>query len=218
MIVVHLDAPEPVTLEARTGSDDDWEARCTAPCDKALSTGDLYRITGAGVRTSRTFRIDPGARVTLQVDPSSSVGHVGAVFITVVGGVGLVPVSVVSVLLLGGWIGGAILVCPIVTAFTQPQSAQNAAYGNCLGWITNQLTPGYAQPYVWIPAVAGVALLTAGIVWIVKTPPTGVKQTTAAATTALAVLPPVALSDLPQRFEPVRIPPAPVVQIVDLHF
>jgi hypothetical protein len=215
MVVVHLDSPQPVTLEGRSGDDDDWEVMCTAPCDRPVPTTFVYRITGSGVRTSRTFHVDAGSRVTLQVDPSSSAGHAGAIVITVVGSVGLVPIAVVTALLLGGWLGGAIFVCPIVTAFAQPQSAQSAAYGNCMGYITNGLAPGYTQPYVWIPAVAGTALLTAGIVWIVKTPPSRVSQTAA---TPPVAMPAVMTTDQLPRFEAVRVPPAPVVQLIDLRF
>jgi hypothetical protein len=60
-----------------------------------------------------------------------------------------------------------------------------------------------------------VVLLTTGIVWLAKTPHSGVTQTVS---TAAITLPPAMLTDLPPRLEAVRLPPAPVVQVLDLHF
>jgi hypothetical protein len=214
MVVVHVDAPQPVSLEGRASDGDDWEVLCTAPCDRAAPTSYTYRITGAGVRTTNTFHIDPGGRLTLSVDPSSTAGHVGAVFITVVGSAALVPIAVVTAALAGGELLGAILICPFAAAFAS-QAQQNSAYGNCLGSIGTLFGSAYGQPYVWVPAVAGSVLLTAGIVWLVKTPPSRVTQTTGSAALAL---PPVLLTDSPPRFEAQRVPAPAVVPLVDLRF
>jgi hypothetical protein len=125
-----------------------------------------------------------------------------------------VPVVMVSVLVVGGEIIGAILACPFVAAFSS-KDQQNSAYTNCLGSIGTFFGQGYAQPYVWIPAIAGAALLTTGIVWLVKTPRSGVTQTVGAAAT---VLPPPMPTDLSPRFEAVRVPPAPVMRLLDVRF
>ncbi|HEY8089662.1 MAG TPA: hypothetical protein VIF09_17500, partial [Polyangiaceae bacterium] len=176
MVVVHLDAPQPVSLEVRNGDDDDWEVLCTAPCDRAVPATEVYRVVGPGMRPSNTFHLSPGGRLTLQVEPSSSGGRAGAVVVTVVGAVALVPVAGVTAVLVGGELLGAILGCPLYAAFETDKSLQNAAYTKCLGDIGTFFGQGYAQPYVWIPAVAGVVLLTTGIVWLAKTPHSGVTQ------------------------------------------
>ena len=208
MVVVHLEAPQPVSLEVRNGDDDDWEVLCTAPCDRAVPATEVYRIIGPGLRPSNTFHLDPGSRVTLRVDPSSSGGRTGAVVVTVVGGVALVPVVGVTALVVGGEIVGAILGCPLVAAFASNKDQQSSMYTQCLADIGNFFGRGYAQPYVWIPGIAGVVLLTTGIVWLARTPHTGVTQ---AASSAAMALPPVMWTDLPPRIEAIRLPPPAVM-------
>ena len=213
MAIVHIDAPQAVTLEARN-EDDEWETVCSSPCDKQVSATGSYRVAGPGIRDSNTFRLDTASPLTLHVAPSSSGGHAMAIVLTVVGGLGLVPAAGITVIIVGGEILGAILLCPIATAFVS-KDQQNAEYGNCLGSIATFFGQGYAQPYVWGPAIAGAALLTAGIVWLVKTPHTGVTQTANAAT----LLPrPTPLSPTPGHYEAVSLlslPPPPVVSLVD---
>jgi hypothetical protein len=173
-VQVHIDSTSPVDLEVKHGSD--WDVVCASPCDQALPTNKTYRIGGSGVRTSRTFEIQPGTRSTLEVDPASSGAHTGAIVVTVVGGLGLVPALIVSAGVVGAAVFGAIIICPIAEAFSK------GSYAGCLGDVVGAFTPGYRQPWVWAPAAAGGALMLGGIVWLIASPPTRVRQASAPAT------------------------------------
>ncbi len=210
-VVVHVDAPESVTLEMldRNG---DWQPICTSPCDKPLPSTETYRITGAGIRDSRKFGLDDKAPQTLRVEPTSSVGHAMAVVVTVLGIAGLVPGLSVTTSILAGEIAGVILICPIAIVFV-PQNQQSSEYGNCLGSIATFFGQGYASPFVWAPALASVVLLPAGIAWVVNTPPTAVKMS---ATGAAAWSAPPALA--PVRYDALSLPSPTIVPIVNIPF
>jgi hypothetical protein len=50
-----------------------WSLRCPAPCDAEVMRDYEYRITGDGVRTSATFKLEggPAGKTTLAVSPAS---------------------------------------------------------------------------------------------------------------------------------------------------
>jgi hypothetical protein len=196
-VLVHADSPRPVRLEM-LAVDGSWRTTCTSPCDVPVPASATYRIAGDGIRDSRTFHLQPGARTTLAVDPTSSGARTGAVVLTVVGSVGLLPIAGVSALIVVGEIAGVILICPIAAAFESVQSAQGKEYGDCLGDIGTLFAPGYAQPWVWVPALAGGALLTGGIIGLASTPRTGVLQAAPAQPVAFAMPPTIDALRLPR--------------------
>jgi hypothetical protein len=154
---VHIATPAEVDLEVRRGSD--WVPICTSPCDRLVRPGDSYRVASDDVPASNVFAITPAPRVTLSVDPSTKQSHVGGIVFTVLGVAGYVPGGLVTVAVASFFLGGAILVCPIAAAF-------NVDYGHCVVGAAALVTPYYAQPYVWGPAIAGTVLLAAGIAWL----------------------------------------------------
>jgi len=89
MVFVHIDSPEPVTLELAVG-DKGGRAMCEAPCDMAVPLEASYRITGK-VRASRAFTIAarPNDRVLLTIDPASKGGFAGGVVMVSLGGVSM---------------------------------------------------------------------------------------------------------------------------------
>ncbi|HLK39571.1 MAG TPA: hypothetical protein VKU41_22600 [Polyangiaceae bacterium] len=176
--VVHIDAPEPVELQVSSG-DGDWDVVCTSPCDRPMRLDRTYRIGGSGIRDSRTFRLDASGRTTLSVEPTSSGARTGAVVLTVVGGIALLPVAGVSALIAVGEVLGVILICPLAAAFETDKSKQSSEYGDCLGGIASTLAPAYTQPFVWIPGVAGAGVLTGGLVLLASTPRTQVRRAAA---------------------------------------
>jgi hypothetical protein len=212
-VVVHIEAPQPVTLEV-LDRDDDWQPVCTSPCDKPLPSTETYRITGSGIRDSKKFGLDAGAPQTLKVDPSSSGGHAMAIVVTVLGSAGLVPGAGVTALIVGGEIAGFILICPLAVAFV-PKDQQNSEFGNCLGGIATFFGQAYASPWVWAPALASVVLLPTGIVWLVKTPPTAVQATAARA--AMQPLPPL-LPPPPTHYDALALPAPTIVPVIDVPF
>jgi hypothetical protein len=182
---VHIETPAVVDLEVRRGSD--WVPICTSPCDHLVRPGDSYRVANDDVPASNVFAIAPAPRVTLTVDPSTKESHVGGIVFIVLGAAGLVPGALVSLGVASFFVGGAIFVCPIATAF-------KVDYGTCVVDAAGLVTPGYEQPYVWGPAIAGGVLLAAGIAWLAATSgghPTNVTTTLAQTRTApaLAALP-----------------------------
>jgi hypothetical protein len=207
--IVHIDAPQKVDLEIRN-VDGDWERLCASPCDRAVPSDGEYRITGGGIRDSKTFRLDPAQRTTLTIDPTSSGARAGAVILTVVGSVGLLPIAGVSVLLAGGELFGAIFICPLAAAFETVKSQQGAEYGDCLGAVASFFAPAYAEPWVWVPAVAGAAMLTGGIVGLANTPHTGVHASSASS----AAFRPVR----PLTFEAIRLPQPISYPLIDVRF
>ncbi len=211
MGVVHIDAPQRVSLEISNG-DGDWEPVCVSPCDRAVPLDSAYRITGDGIRNSMTFHLDQAGRTTLAVEPTSSGARTGAVVLTVLGGIGLVPIVGVTSLIVAGEIIGAIFICPLAAAFETVKSQQGVEYGNCLGSIATLFAPGYTEPLVWIPALAGAAMLTGGIVGLANTPHTRVHPSMTS--------PPAALLPLrsPLAFEAMRLPQPMSYPIVEVGF
>ena len=175
MVVVHIDSPEKVDSEV-ANADGYWEVRCSSPCDCPIAPGELYRITGEGIRDSHSFHLEPGNRTTLHVEPTSSGARAGAVVITILGFAGLAPAVGVSTLIVGGELLGLILICPLAAAFETDKSKQSSEYGTCLGDIATYFSPAYLQPWVWVPGFAGAALLTGGVVWLTQTGATSVTQ------------------------------------------
>jgi hypothetical protein len=159
-VLVHIATPSEVNLEAPRGAD--WVPICTSPCDHLVRPGDAFRVSGDDVPTSGVFAIKPAPRVTLTVDPSTKQSRVGGVIFVVAGTAGFVPGGVITAGVASFFIFGALFVCPIAAAF-------GADYGNCTVGAAGLVTPYYASPYVWVPALAGAGLLTIGVVWLAAT-------------------------------------------------
>jgi hypothetical protein len=208
-VLVHVDAPRPVTLET-LDQDDRWTAVCTSPCERQVPVDAAYRVTGDGMRNSKTFHLDPVARMTLTVDPTSSSARAIAVVVTVLGSIGLLPIAGVTAFIVAGEILGAIIICPFAAAFETVKSQQGAEYGDCLSGVAGFFSPAYAQPIVWVPAIAGGALLTGGIVGLVGTPRTGVRSTPPA--------PPVSSAPLPPTLEALRLPRPAAFPVLAVRF
>ncbi len=173
-VVVHLDSPQPVNLEA-SYQDGAWRTVCTSPCDAAVQADGVFRISGESLRTSKSFRIEAGGKATLTVDPVSSSGHTLSVVLIVVGSLALLPVAGVTAAIVVGEVAGAILICPLAAAFETVKSQQGAVYGDCLKDIASFFAVGYAQPWVWGPGIAGAAMLTGGIVGLASSGRTTVR-------------------------------------------
>jgi hypothetical protein len=169
-VTVHIDSPEAVDLEVQRGNE--WAKVCTSPCDQALSTKDNYRINGSGIRTSKAFRIRDTGTVKLDVEPASSTGHTIAIVLVITGGVGFVPGLGVTGALVGAVLFGLILICPLVDAFSD-----ETTYGECLGDIAVEVGKLYAAPWVWIPAIGGLALVVGGGAWLASSSGTQVRPT-----------------------------------------
>lgn len=165
---VHIESPSEVDLEYQANDAADWLAVCTSPCDKPMPTAGLYRINGGTIRLSGAFRLTGSPRTVVRVDPSSALVHGGGVFVMVVGIGGLVPAAAVTVGTVTVFIFGAILVCPLVQAFTKDKGA----YGQCLVDGAGLVAQYYAKPYVWVPALGGLALLLGGGTMYAATPST----------------------------------------------
>ena len=60
---------------------------CTSTCDRALDLGATYRMTGPGVRTSKSFQLDgtPGADVELEFERKSSSAFATGIALTATG-------------------------------------------------------------------------------------------------------------------------------------
>ncbi len=159
-VLVHIATPTEVDLEMRRGSD--WIPICTSPCDRYVRPGDSYRVGSDAVPTSNVFTIAPAPRVTLRVDPSNKQSRVGGIVFTVLGAAGFVPGIGVTLGVASFFLGAAILVCPLAAAF-------RVDYGNCVVDGAGLVTPYYASPYVWGPAIAGAVLLAVGVTWFAST-------------------------------------------------
>jgi hypothetical protein len=94
-----LDSPKPVVLYRQPIGSTSWVLVCNTPCALEVPAGDLYRVTGNGVRPSKAFRLGATASddVRIAVDPSSAAGEVLSGTAMVVGGLtALVGLSVVN--------------------------------------------------------------------------------------------------------------------------
>lgn len=183
-VSVHIDTPEPVELQMQQG--DEWIPVCSSPCDRVVSTTNLYRIDGSGVRTSKPFRIMGNGKVRLDVEPTSSANHAIGVVVVVTGGVGLVPAVGVTAAVVGGVAVSAVLICPIVAVFGQTFFG---AYGECLVDIAVDIGKLYANPWVWAPALSGLVIAASGGALLASSSSTQVNMWSTNANTA--ALPPV---------------------------
>jgi hypothetical protein len=213
-VVVHVDAPRPVTLETldRNG---EWARVCTSPCDQALAADGTFRVRGDGIRDSRSFRLDPVARTTLTIEPTSSGARAGAVVVTVLGAIALVPIAAVTSLIVAGEALGVIFICPLAAAFETVKSQQGAEYGDCLGAIAGFFAPGYAQPIVWVPGIVGGVALTGGIIGLASTPRTAVLVSPAQ---AVAPTPSVAPTPAAGAAQASLFPRPVIYPLIDLRF
>jgi hypothetical protein len=181
-VSVRIESPDPVDLEAN--EDGRWHVVCSSPCNKALSTKPKYRISGKDVRLSEEFRLQPGKTLAIEVEPGAKPSRAGTVLV-IIGVVGLVPGFVVTAAEAISLFGGLIIICPLVAAFASKNN-QNSVYGSCLGDIATTIGEYYAKPYVWIPAIAGVAFMGMGGIWLAASTgsPTTVTQRAAQRTRA----------------------------------
>lgn len=184
-VLVHIATPGEVDLEVRRGGD--WVPICSSPCDRFVRPGDSYRVSSDDVPASNVFAIQPAPRVTVRVDPSTKQSRVGGIVFVVLGAAGFVPGIGVTLGVASFFLGGALFVCPIAAAF-------RVDYGNCVAGAAGLVTPYYASPYVWGPAIAGAVLLASGVTWLAATAGGHATQVTTALaqarpTTTLAVLP-----------------------------
>jgi hypothetical protein len=77
------------TLYRKPAGAADFVTACEAPCGDALPVGDMYKIGGHGITTTKEFRLQaaPGETVDLNVDGPSWVGIIGGGLLTIGGGV-----------------------------------------------------------------------------------------------------------------------------------
>jgi hypothetical protein len=82
IVTLHVDAPQPVTLERRHGARSAWEHVCAAPCDQRLSVNDQYRFVGDGLNASPPFMLatDSGDAIAVSVRPAQHRRYVIAVW------------------------------------------------------------------------------------------------------------------------------------------
>jgi hypothetical protein len=99
MVFVHIVGSESAELERDTGDHRHFESVCSSPCDQRVPLKDEYRISGAGIRNSRPFKlVESGPpRRNLYVDEGSkgsfALGIVGLSVGPVIAIVGLVIVA-----------------------------------------------------------------------------------------------------------------------------
>lgn len=163
--VVHLETSDDVELEMQQNGQ--WVTVCHAPCNRPLPLDANYRINGSGLRTSTPFRLQRGA-TNLMVEASSSTLHGFSIAITVVGVVGAAPALGVTSILVIGMFFGVVLICPIADGIS------STSYGECLGDVGGFFGSWYAYPGVWIPGVAGAALVTGGVIGLASSPKSSV--------------------------------------------
>jgi hypothetical protein len=147
---VHVDAPEPVTIEVESGTT--WTRVCDSPCDTSLPTTSLYRIGGDGIRTSRPFALGPsppaGREIDLRVSPA---------------GWASVPFGIVAVSLGGtaALLGGLALAVGTMSNVTAGGSGDGSIIGGSIG-----LGAGV------VLVTVGIVMIVAGQTKVVKNPPT----------------------------------------------
>jgi hypothetical protein len=90
---VSLERNEPVLSEF--GWRLDWRPICVSPCSVDVPATGLYRLSGPGVRSSRTFQLtDEATSLRVRVDPGSSTGWGWGLATTIVTGAVLLPASI----------------------------------------------------------------------------------------------------------------------------
>jgi hypothetical protein len=211
-VVVHIDSPRPVELQAQRHGD--WVRVCTSPCDVAVRAGETVRVEGDDVPASEGFPLQPAPHATLTVDPSTKKSKAGGIVFTVVGAVGFAPGIGVTVLIVGAVISGTIFICPIATAF-------GARYENCEKDVAGYFVPGYSSPYVWGPAIAGAVLVPIGVVWLATSTgghPTNVTTTASAKPPPVLALPAWQATLRGEANTALTLPPAPTMPILSGHF
>ncbi len=166
---------------------------------------------------SHPFEISPGQKVTIEVDPASSLSTGVGIAVTVIGVAGLAPGAGVTVAVVGGVLLGAIFACPFVAAFTTDKTKQSSAYSNCVGGAASLFGQAYASPYVWIPAIVGGVAIAAGVTLLATSSRTTVKQATPVSASE-AGMPEMWRAPVWHESASLRYPPAPTSQIVDLSF
>ena len=69
-VLVHIDAPQAVSLERRQGQSQNWEHVCVSPCDERASVSAEYRVLGTDLNASKPFMLDATkGKVVLTVRP-----------------------------------------------------------------------------------------------------------------------------------------------------
>ncbi len=167
MAKVHIDSPVEVDLEMKDG--DDWVTVCTSPCGVAVRTSGTYRINGSGVRASKPFQLEEATTTKLTVEPAWSLSRPFGIALVVAGGAGLVPAVGVTGLVVAGVAVSAFLVCPLIGLL-------GVEYIGCVADIALPIAHLYAEPVVWIPAVAGLVPIFAGGALLASSGTTRVKQ------------------------------------------
>jgi hypothetical protein len=86
MVTLHIESPEPVSLEKRNGAA--WEHVCNSPCDGQVSVADEYRVTGENLNDSAAFLLDgsKGEKITLNVSPGSKKKYTTGIVLLGAGG------------------------------------------------------------------------------------------------------------------------------------
>lgn len=91
---VHVTTPKPVIVYRRPPGSIAWEQVCASPCDKELPVSGTYRVVGNGVAAKELgLQANPGERVEIKVDPSSTFGMLAGGVLMAAGVVGAVVAS-----------------------------------------------------------------------------------------------------------------------------
>lgn len=146
MVWIHIDSDHELVLEGRP-ADGGWSIVCTAPCDTGVPLEYEYRISGSGIRTSHSFRIEgaAGQHVILSVKAGSKAGFVG----------GIVLASISPVVIVVG------LLVALVGAIEQTDYTTL----DCAGCSTNSSGKS-TETTGWIITLVGVGGLVIGIVLV----------------------------------------------------
>jgi hypothetical protein len=156
LVWVHIEGSDDAQLEQDTSGQDDWAVVCSAPCDKQLSTGYWYRISGGGIRASKQFALQgtPGQRETLTVSPASKGWFI----------VGVVAVPVGAIVAYFGLIFGLV-----------GSAASWATESTANGTQTTQAPAGLAATG-WTMFALGAVAAVGGLVLTIANWKTGVSQ------------------------------------------
>jgi hypothetical protein len=141
--VVHIESDAPVILERRDPGGGRWALACSAPCDEELPLASSYRISGAGVRDSNSFRLNarPGDHIVLDVSTASKGAFAGGIVLTSIGG---------GSLLLGAMV---LMTVAAENASNPYQSSNSDGNAGTVGWI--MLGAGAASVLVGVLVIVG---------------------------------------------------------------